>query len=165
MSKPVNDHKFWKARLNSASNMIHQSVFRCTPQVWKSIENSHLNAINSQIKEDDKVLDAACGYGRLAHNFKNYVGVDFSPDFIAEAKKLNPSKEFIQADLKELPFENKTFDWAICSSIKVMIEENCGVHEWELMEKELLRVCNKVLVLEYTEAIDTSNYLGQVLIY
>ena len=163
MSKPVEEYEFWKKRIKDAGAQLHQSVFKCSPTAWKSIEISHLSAIDKYIQKNAKVLDAACGYGRLAPVFKNYTGVDFSPDFVKIAKKISPKKQFLQADLRKLPFEDDTYDWAVCSSIKRMIEENCGEEEWKLMEKELLRVSKKILILEYTEAINTLDYPGEVI--
>jgi hypothetical protein len=102
-----------------------------------------------------KVLDAGCGYGRWSVLFDNYVGVDFSPDFIELAKKEYPNKTFIQGDLKALPFKDGEFDSAFCVSIKQMIEGNLGKDVWLEMEKEILRVSKKLVVLEYT---DPENY-------
>lgn len=98
-----------------------------------------------------RVLDAGCGYGRSSVYFDDYVGVDFSPDFIAKAKSKYPGKTFIQGNLKELPFKDKEFDWAFCISIKKMIIDNLGEEEWSKMQKELSRVAKKVLILEYED--------------
>jgi ubiquinone/menaquinone biosynthesis C-methylase UbiE len=83
--------------------------------------------------------------------FTNYIGVDFSPDFIDWSKKDNPNKEFLVADLKTLPFKDNEFDWAFCVSIKKMIEDNLGNQDWSKMQNELKRVAKKVLILEYEE--------------
>ena len=109
------------------------------------------------------MLDAACGYGRLSPIFEKYIGVDFSPDFINIARKSFPKKEFLVANIKELPFEDNKFDWSICSSLKTMIEENSGEEEWNKMKKELLRVSKKILILEYTEAANKKDYSGHVI--
>jgi ubiquinone/menaquinone biosynthesis C-methylase UbiE len=76
---------------------------------------------------------------------------------------LNPNKNFVKADIKNLPFKDNEFDWAICSSIKQMIISNCGEKEWYAMQKELHRVCKKILILEYSEAVEQENYSDTVL--
>lgn len=152
MNKPINDLKFWKDRIDKAERPYF-SVYRTSEGHWKEIWEEHKKIISNNIKPDEFVLDAGCGYGRMSELFskENYVGTDFSPDFILKAKELYPDKEFKQADLKALPFEDGYFDWAICVSIKRMVIDNLGEDEWNLMLKELKRVSNKVLVLEYED--------------
>lgn len=152
MSKPVDKIEFWKERIDTAVKP-HYSVYVVHEQGWKKIFDAHERIIKEVIWPSDKVLDAGCGYGRMSVLFDNYVGVDFSPDFIKWAKEQYPSKEFIQADLKALPFKEKEFDWAICVSIKKMIEDNLGKKAWRKMRKELKRVCKKVLILEYEDPV------------
>lgn len=150
MPKPVDKIEFWKERIETAVKP-HYSVYVVHEQGWKRIYEAHQRIISELIKPGEYVLDAGCGYGRMSVLFTNYMGVDFSPDFIEKAKELYPNKEFIQGNLKELPFNDKEFDWSICVSIKRMIEDNCGVGEWKLMLKELQRVSKKVLILEYED--------------
>lgn len=65
----------------------------------------------------DKILDLACGHGRhsieLARRGFTVVGLDYSVPFIekasADAAKAGAEIEFMQGDMKELPFE-QTFD-------------------------------------------------------
>jgi ubiquinone/menaquinone biosynthesis C-methylase UbiE len=150
MPKPVDKVEFWKERIETCVKP-HYSVYVVHEAGWKRINDVHQSLFNRFIPADAKVLDAGCGYGRWATNFSNYTGVDFSPDFVAWAKREHPDKEFMQADLKALPFADKAFDWAFCVSIKVMVVNNLGQEEWDKMEKELLRVSNKVLLLEYED--------------
>jgi ubiquinone/menaquinone biosynthesis C-methylase UbiE len=158
MSKPVNKIEFWKERIRTAVKP-HYTVYVAHEQLWKNINTSHARIIKKVIPTGSKVLDAGCGYGRMSVLFDNYVGTDFSPDFIELAKKNYPQKEFVQADMKALPFKDKEFDWAFCVSIKKMIIDNLGEDEWLAMEKELTRVAKKVLILEY-ETPDEFTVLG-----
>jgi ubiquinone/menaquinone biosynthesis C-methylase UbiE len=148
MSKPVNKLEFWKERIEYADKVKeHFSVYITHENHWKHINDTHEKILKEHAT--GKVLDAGCGYGRWSELFTDYVGVDFSPDFINKAKSKYPSKEFIVGNLKELPFKDKEFDTAFCVSIKKMIQDNLGNKEWDLMEKELKRVAKKVLILEY----------------
>lgn len=150
MSKPIDKLEFWKQRIDTAVKP-HYSVYVIHEQGWNRINTAHKELIEQHIPKDAKVLDAGCAYGRSSVFFNDYTGVDFSPDFIAKAKEQYPDKEFIVANLKELPFEDNTFDWAITISIKRMVIDNLGEEEWQKMEKEIKRVAKKLLVLEYED--------------
>lgn len=145
----VNDPQFWKQRIETA-RQEHFSVYVTTPESWEIIAQIHKKIIQDLVG-NDKVLDAGCGYGRASEWLKNYIGVDFSPDFIELAKQKYPDKTFIQGNLQSLPFKDKEFGWAFCISMKNMIRGNQSPEDWDLMEKELKRVAKKVLILEYTE--------------
>lgn len=125
------------------------SVYITKDEHWNHINEVHKDILLKECR--GKVLDAGCGYGRWSELFEDYVGVDFSPDFIDEAKRKYPSKNFIVADLKDLPFNKNEFDIAFCVSIKQMVRANLGDEEWNLMLKELKRVAKKVLILEYED--------------
>ena len=153
MSKPVDKVDFWKDRIEVAKkrNTLHHSVFIADRPLWNSISEKHKEILAKEVKLKDSVIDLGCGYGRGSEmvNCRKYIGVDFSPDFIDEAKVLYPDKEFMVADLKRLPFKDKEFDVGFMISIKAMIRSNLGDEVWSEMEKECKRVCKKVLVLEY----------------
>lgn len=148
MSKPVDQLDFWADRLRTAVS-LHYSVYVANEPLWNNINTHHRRIFDKIIPKDAKVLDAGCAYGRWSTHFENYVGVDFSPDFIKLAKEKFPEKIFLVANLKALPFSDKEFDWAFCVSIKTMVVNNLGEEEWDMMESELKRVAKKVLILEY----------------
>ena len=82
---PVDNTEFWKNRIAGApqDENFYGSVFNTSQDVWINILNEHMKIINELIDtKKDMVLDAGCGYGRMAPYFDNYVGLDFSPDFI-----------------------------------------------------------------------------------
>ena len=70
--------------------------------------------------EGGDLLDVACGFGRhaiaLAHAGYRVVGVDRSPMLLAEAHRRagdGRSLQLVQADYRELPFADESFDAAI----------------------------------------------------
>lgn len=150
---PIDKVEFWKERIEDAktAGLLHRSVYKVHPNGWEIISGVHKKVCDNLIFKDSNVLDAGCGYGRLAPWFQHYTGVDFSPEFIALAQESYPNKPFFQADFRELPFEDEEFDWAICVSIREMYIGRKGMDEWLKIEKELKRVAKKVLILEYVE--------------
>lgn len=150
MSKQIDKLEFWKERIDKATKQ-HYSVYVASDGLWKRINDAHEKIIKEIITDNDFVLDAGCGYGRLSQHFlpRQYQGVDFSPDFISLARRLYPDYRFKQANLKDLPFFDKEFDWAICVSIKKMVIDNLGDKEWEAIRNELQRVSKHILLLEY----------------
>lgn len=148
MGKPIDKLGFWKERIIKAVKE-HYSVYITSENDWKRINEAHKVIIEKEIKQGESVLDAGCGYGRMSVYFDNYHGIDFSPDFIEKAKGKYPDKTFSVENLKALSFKDKSFDWGIMVSIKRMVQDNLGELEWKKMEKEMKRVCKKVLILEY----------------
>ena len=64
---------------------------------------------------DDVVLDVACGTGAVALELVrqkgcSVVGVDQSPEMLAEARRRLVDVELVEASAQELPFEDTTFD-------------------------------------------------------
>jgi ubiquinone/menaquinone biosynthesis C-methylase UbiE len=149
--KEVNKEVFWKDRLKHAvdTGNLHHSVYISTNKLWDDILKEHLVIIKKEIPTNAKVLDAGCGYGRMAKYFSDYTGVDFSPDFINKAKELNQDKNFIVSKLESLPFKDNEFDVGFMISVKAMIINNLGTEAWLPMEKELKRVCKKFIIMEY----------------
>lgn len=162
MVNKIDDIEFWKERIDDAkkNNKIYYSVFLANETIWKKLNDDHRKILEKEIKKGDRVLDAGCGYGRNSEMIKSkkYIGVDFSPDFIELAKELYPDREFLVADIKDLPFEDKEFDVSICVSVKGMIIGNLGNKEWDKMQKELKRVSNRLLILEYGSGDSLSKY-------
>lgn len=78
-----------------------------------------LRLIKKYSKKNLRALDLGCGSGeltiKLAHNFKEIIGVDFISEYLETAKKDKrrhkiKNIEFIRADAKNLPFDDETFD-------------------------------------------------------
>jgi SAM-dependent methyltransferase len=61
-----------------------------------------------------KVLDIACGAGLVCGLVSvrgaQVIGVDFSPNMLAEARRRYPSADFREGDAEALPFEDGRFD-------------------------------------------------------
>jgi ubiquinone/menaquinone biosynthesis C-methylase UbiE len=74
-----------------------------------------------------RILDAACGTGRhtqyLAEHGYEVVGTDGVAAMLDKAKAKLPSVEFHLADLESLPFEDASFDGAVCGLAFLHLED------------------------------------------
>jgi len=73
-------------------------------------------------EKNEIILDAGCGTGRyigeLRRKCKKIIGVDFSPEMLAIAKKKYPEISFYEKDLmKRLPFKNNSFHKIVSSLV------------------------------------------------
>lgn len=70
------------------------------------------------LSEEDRVLDAGCGNGRLYEFLKNsniaYTGIDSSEELINIAKKSFPDANFLLGDILTLPFSDNKFNVIFC---------------------------------------------------
>ena len=68
---------------------------------------------------DMRVLDIATGPGYVAGAAANRgadaVGIDFAPNMVAEARKLNPKAAFQEGDAEDLHFPDASFDAVVIS--------------------------------------------------
>jgi ubiquinone/menaquinone biosynthesis C-methylase UbiE len=80
-------------------------------------EGPAVRALMDELPEG-RILDAACGTGRhtthLAELGREVVGTEIVPAMLDKAKAKLPSVEFHEADLADLPFEDASFDGAVC---------------------------------------------------
>jgi tellurite methyltransferase len=84
--------------------------------------------LKGRFNECKKVLDVGCGGGRnliyFLQNDHDVYGIDPNPDAIAQVKSLakaltpdNQSENFTVCKAEDLPFNDETFDLAICSAV------------------------------------------------
>jgi len=109
---------------------IYSTFYNSHKWLWDFItfnksENSLRLFLKENINENTKILDLGCGTGnnlmnivKLNLNFKNYVGVDISPDMLKIAKNRFLGKKnvnFIEADIRKDLGYLKNFDIVICT--------------------------------------------------
>ncbi len=70
------------------------------------------------IPRNSRVIELGCGPGDLLASLEpsRGVGIDFSPEMLAQARQLHPNLHFIEADALELP-TSETFDFVILSDL------------------------------------------------
>jgi SAM-dependent methyltransferase len=155
--EPIFDPTFWEDRLRNSKGEIHRAIFNGSIDQFQPLENEHKKILRECVRPEDRILDAGCGYGRLAGLLPGrwkgtYQGVDHCKKFIELAKSFYPAKyKFEVADLRRLPYGDDQFDVALVCSVKAMVVRHCGEQEWKQIEKELNRVAGRILYLTYGE--------------
>lgn len=80
---------------------------RQTDLVWRLLE----------LEPGTEVLDVACGHGRIANRLAErgagVTGLDADPFFLARAREAGSGAEYVEGDMRELPFEDASFDAAL----------------------------------------------------
>jgi SAM-dependent methyltransferase len=155
---PIDKQEFWKRRLDSAlaSGAIHTSIYDVSYDTWCRIQTIHQAILPRLLQgyRNPRILDCGCGYGALLDILPRegftYLGVDISPDLVSLARTRHPDRQFFQADLRHLSLAQRSFDVAIARSVEGMVKDNLGVAEWRAMEKEILRVADRLILLNYS---------------
>jgi SAM-dependent methyltransferase len=81
------------------------------------------------LRPDQRLLDAGCGTGGLlryvaeARSFASLAGVDLGSDAIAIARRRVPSARLEVAPLRELPFEDSSFDLVVMHDVLQHVDE------------------------------------------
>jgi SAM-dependent methyltransferase len=79
------------------------------------LAEGRLTRIVQEYMNQRQVVDIACGNGRWLDRFApvSYVGVDLNPAMLQRARLRYPTATFIEADMTELPFPDKSFEGAV----------------------------------------------------
>ncbi|MCZ7403008.1 MAG: class I SAM-dependent methyltransferase [Candidatus Methanoperedens sp.] len=149
---------YWEKR---ASKLIYSALPSVGHNSWGyeinklfyQEQEDQLNKLKRKLKiewKDKMILDAGCGIGVFSEYFEKHgayvVGVDFSITMLKTAKQNTINLQFVQGDLKKLPFKNQKFDMIFTSNVLIHIVEK---REWELAVLELKRtVKNKIIFIQ-----------------
>lgn len=157
---PIDSELFWRNRLSDARlrGEIHRTIWDVDIQTWDAALESHrrlLFGLLAPTQRAIRLLDCGCGIGALVSllpPWVEYTGVDVSPDLIEEAKARHPGRagRFHRGNLRALPWSPGSFDVAICRGLEGAITANLGVEAWREMEREIVRVADRVVVLSYS---------------
>ena len=112
---------------------------------------------NMSFPQGATILDAGCGGGHLvqclAESGCHAVGVDFVPRFIG-----NTHGDFVLADVRNLPFRDKTFDAIVCYSVMQYLG---GAEVAQLVLHELARLVKDSGQVLLGEVIQCRGYFNR----
>ena len=163
--KRVMDREFWKERIEKYGNTpnIHKTIYDVTLSNWQRIENKNKAILEMLLpKKSDgskyKILECGCGYGSLIDVLPmkkvDYIGIDFSQEFITLAKEKYPQNRFDKVDIRYLDSTTIScgkYDYCIARSMEGMIIENVGMHTWIMMLRQMLKVAPYIILLSYSK--------------
>ena len=127
--------------------------------MWK-VYTSTLNEIIQSDFKISNVIDVACGMGNFImelakyNQFKKIIGIDFLKETFNIARKTENkfgNISFVQGDLLNQPFTNRSFDLTVCLNTLHHIHWN----DFEKAINELSRITNNYLMME----IRNKNYI------
>ena len=122
----------------------------------RSMWKIYMLTLDEILKKDTKissVIDAACGMGNFTmelakhNNFIKIVGFDFLKETFSltnENKNIFGNISFLQANLLNLPFKNRSFDFTVCLNTLHHIYED----DFYKTIDELARITKKYLMIE-----------------
>jgi SAM-dependent methyltransferase len=102
---------------------------------------------------DDRIVDLGCAAGALTDFLSGFgatvTGVDASPQAIAKARSLFPQLQFVEADVRKLPFADDSFDKAVAGDLVEHLDDETF--------RAMLQELRRVLVRGGTLSIYTPN--------
>ncbi len=98
------------------------------------------------IHADTRILDVACGLGRLLEAAKDYscdlYGIDLSSVAVEKAKLKLPGATIKQANAEDLPFEDNYFEYVTClGSLERMLDKDRVLAEIQRVTKPNAKCC------------------------
>jgi len=105
----------------------------------------------------DSVLDVGCGFGDFKGWFErrgeklDYTGIDLSPDLLAQGEKRHPDGLFIEGDLFDMDFAEKSFDWVILSGALNEQLHDDGAYARRIIERMYV-LCRKGVAFNLLDA-------------
>jgi ubiquinone/menaquinone biosynthesis C-methylase UbiE len=92
------------------------------------------------ILANDRVVDVGCGVGTyemsLVNDWPNIVGIDVSPESIAQARQHRPMASFKSFDGKQMPFESSS----VAAAFAICVWHHVPIEDWALFLKEIFRI-------------------------
>ncbi len=140
--------------------MEQPNVFDEMGIYWQQIADKgptqrQIQFIKDNVAKDGWVLDLACGTGRhsspLAQEGYSVVGLDVSKTLLKIAKQNSSQVQLVRADMRHLPFKDKTFTAALS------LDNSFGYLPTEEADKESLKELHKTLRPDALLVLDVFN--------
>lgn len=136
-------------------NDKYKSIFHSSTEENMEDYGTHFIRVQGVLNsvEGDLILDAACSKGDLTLNLEKFfevVGLDFSTNALAIAKKRCTQAIFVSGDVCNLPFHNKFFDSVVAGEILEHLTE----------PRKFLDECKRILKDEGVLVVTLPNGFG-----
>lgn len=147
-------------------NKLFQKIRR--REMWETYLSS-LDVILNKNQEIRNVIDVGCGMGNFIlelvnrKQFNRIIGIDFLRDTFNIARQnqeLFSKVAFIEGDLLNIPFKDRTFDLTICLNVLHHIHYN----DVEKVIQELTRLTDGFIILEIRNKKFILNFFYKYLI-
>lgn len=133
-----------------------ESVLRDLPDSYKKWFKEEGEYLRSNIVKDATVLEIGCGDGRSLKDIisvtKNLTGIEHNKEAVEITKRefsKYPRVKIIFAEAKDLPFENKTFNYVICMTTFA----NFGDDKFKILDemKRVLKDNGTIIISVFSE--------------
>ena len=154
----------WENRSIQYGTSLKSVLFKGLPDVVNEhISNWHAQFVlnNVKKKEELRILDIGCGYGRLSlpviEKFPNaeIIGIDVSETFVELFRKTTKQNSFV-GTIENIPADIGKFDYVICVTVLMYVEEN-------KLEESICSLIN-ILKPEGRLIVIENDYLGVLLL-
>ncbi|KAA0008935.1 MAG: methyltransferase domain-containing protein [Thermoplasmata archaeon] len=115
---------------NRSKDEFHDFIRKLEQQALETAEERHPIYIKAGLKDAHLVLDVGCGSGVVTkdvamHTNGFVIALDDSPDMLEIAKQVlhDMNVEIVFGDAHMLPFDDNTFDIAICNLFLMWVKE------------------------------------------
>ncbi|MCH7478766.1 MAG: class I SAM-dependent methyltransferase [SAR324 cluster bacterium] len=117
MNQPTYNPAVFKEFEHAGWEEISKTYRETSEKITGQVAAALLDA--AVVKRATRLLDVACGTGRVAaeahRRGAEVLGVDFSAGMVAEAFRHRPEILFRQADAEALPLDDESFDAVVCA--------------------------------------------------
>ena len=172
-SKPDKDFILWNEEMSRNYNQDEYYEKSNFAIIW--IEQKRLAAIRSLIKKhleltkllDPTIVEVGCGTGQVLEEIthvvktKNLIGIDPLEGWLSKAKeKLNGKAKLIKGFGEDLPFENNSVDYVVCTEVlEHVIDPKVVLMEFNrVLKKEgliIISIPNEKLINNLKEFINS----------
>ena len=117
--------------MNLVSSIYHNKLF-------ETIFPTHVYVLKQELKDWESVLDL--GYGpdsplQYCSNVQHSVGVEAFQPYLEESKKKQIHSEYVSKNIRDLDFEENSFDAVIMLEVIEHLEEQEGLEVLKKLEK------------------------------
>ena len=161
-SRIATERKFWNAKAKGYDGVVNK--------LFRKFYEAILKNLRQDTDQSEKLLEVATGTGILAIELSDHVShitaVDIAPEMLQVARKKSAAKQkknidFMDGDICDLPFDDKSFDTVVASNVlHLLFQPRLAMQEI----RRVLRDDGKIIVPTFCHgATLRSNILSRML--